>query len=272
MDDVISRLNVRESGRPDGQPILFAHGFGCDQHMWRFVAPAFEDDFRVVLFDHAGAGSSDPTAYDPQRHGSLTGYAEDVLAVCAALDLREVVLVGHSVSAMIVALAALAEPERVARLVMVGPSPRYIDDRDYVGGFSEADIDELLESLDSNYLGWSSAMAPVIMGNPDRPSLGEELTESFCRTDPAIARRFAEVTFTSDNRSELPLVRTPTLVLQCRNDAIAPVGVGEYVARTMPEATLVLLDATGHCPNLSAPDETIAAMSPFVRGEALVAS
>jgi sigma-B regulation protein RsbQ len=270
MHDILARHNVRVSGRPDGQPMLFAHGFGCDQNMWRFVAPSFEDSFRVVLFDYAGAGQADPGAYDPERHGSLEGYAEDVLAICRALDAEDVIFVGHSVSAMIGALADLAEPERFAKLVMIGPSPRYIDDEGYVGGFSDQDIHELLDSLDSNYLGWSTAMAPVIMGNPDRPELVAELTESFCRTDPDVARRFAEVTFTSDNRAELPRVRTPTLVLQCTHDAIAPVSVGTYVADTLPHASLVMLDATGHCPNLSAPEETVAAISPFIRDDALV--
>jgi sigma-B regulation protein RsbQ len=232
--------------------------------MWRFVAPAFEDAFRVILFDHAGAGGSDPADYDSERHAALEGYAEDVLAICRALDLTDVIFVGHSVSSMIGALAALAEPDRFAKLVMVSPSPRYIDDEGYRGGFSEEDVRELLDSLDSNYLGWSSAMAPVIMGNADRPELSAELTESFCRTDPEIARRFAEVTFTSDNRADLHLVRTPTLVLQCTHDAIAPVSVGEYVAATLPHASLVLLDATGHCPNLSAPEETIAAIKSFL--------
>jgi sigma-B regulation protein RsbQ len=268
MEDVLQRHRVQVTGRPDGQPLVFAHGFGCDQHMWRHVAPAFEDDFRVVLFDHAGAGRSDRSAYDPVRHSTLQGYADDVLAILHALDAHDVVLVGHSVSSMIAALAARTEPDRFAKLVMVGPSPRYIDDEGYVGGFSEADIHDLLESLDSNYLGWSSAMAPAIVGNPDRPELGEELTESFCRTDPELARRFAEVTFTSDNRADLPSVTTPTLVLQCREDVIAPVSVGEYVARTLPHASLVLLDATGHCPNLSAPEQTVAAIAPFVRGDA----
>ena len=224
--DILARHNVRVSGRTDGQPLLFAHGFGCDQNMWRFVASAFEDSFRVVLFDYAGAGNADPAAYDHDRHGSLEGYAEDVLAICHALEAEDVIFVGHSVSSMIGVLADLAEPDRFAKLVMVGPSPCYINDEEYVGGFSAEDIRELLDSLDSNYLGWSSAMAPVIMGNGDRPELGEELTESFCRTDPTIARRFAEVTFTSDNRAELARVRTPTLVLQCMQDAIAPVSVG----------------------------------------------
>ncbi len=244
--------------------MLFAHGFGCDQNMWRYVAPRFEDDFRVVLFDHAGAGHADPDAYDPERHTSLAAYAEDVLEICRVLELRDVVFVGHSVSAMIGALAAIEEPDRFAKLVMVGPSPRYIDDGGYVGGFSEADIKELLESLDSNYLGWSTAMAPVIMGNAERPELGQELTESFCRADPGIAKRFAEVTFLSDNRDDLAKVRIPTLVLQCSNDVIAPNSVGAFVHERIPGSTLVTLEATGHCPNLSAPEETTAAIRQFV--------
>lgn len=263
--DPLSRNNVRVSGRLDGQPMLFSHGFGCDQHMWRFVAPEFEDDFRVVLFDHVGAGASDLSAYDPEKYSTLGGYATDVLEIIEALDLRDLIFVGHSVSAMIGMLAEIEEPDRFAKLVMVGPSPRYIDDSTYVGGFAEPDIRELLDSLDSNYLGWSSAMAPVIMGNADRPELGQELTESFCRTDPAIARRFAAVTFLSDNRDDLPRVSTPTLVLQCSSDVIAPSSVGHYVHERIPGSTLVTLQATGHCPNLSAPAETTAAIAAFVR-------
>jgi sigma-B regulation protein RsbQ len=263
---VVDRNNVKETGRIDGQPMLFAHGFGCDQHMWRYVAPRFEDRFRLVLFDHVGAGESDLSAYDPDRYSSLAGYADDVLEICRELDLRDVIFVGHSVAAMIGALAARREPERFAKLVFVGPSPRYIDEGSYVGGFSADDIEELLDSLDSNYLGWSQAMAPVIMGNPDRPELGAELTESFCRTDPDIARRFARVTFLSDNRTDLGAVTTPTLVLQCTNDAIAPVVVGQYVTDALPNASMVLLEATGHCPNLSAPEQTADAIDAFVRG------
>jgi sigma-B regulation protein RsbQ len=244
--------------------MVFAHGFGCDQNMWRFVAPAFEDRYRVVLFDHVGAGGSDLSAYDEVRYASLQGYADDVLELCEELDLEDVVFVGHSVSGMIGVLAAKSQPARFAKLVLVSPSPRYLDDEGYVGGFRPADIDELLESLDSNYLGWSSAMAPVIMGNPDRPELGAELTESFCRTDPDIARRFARVTFLSDNRVDLTDVPVPALVLQCSSDAIAPVAVGEYVHRALPESSLVVLRATGHCPNLSAPEETVAAMEAFL--------
>jgi sigma-B regulation protein RsbQ len=244
--------------------MLFAHGFGCDQNMWRFVAPAFEYTNRVVLFDHVGAGRSDLSAFDPERYSDLRGYAGDVLEICRALDLDDVVFVGHSVSAMIGVLAAIEEPKRFSRLVLVGPSPRYTDDGEYVGGFTTADIDGLLESLDSNYLGWSSAMAPVIMGNPDRPELGDELNNSFCRTDPTIASHFARVTFTSDNRSDLAAVRVPTLILQCREDAIAPAFVGAYVQSEIQGSTLVELDATGHCPNLSAPEETVSAIKSFL--------
>jgi sigma-B regulation protein RsbQ len=264
MVGIRERHNVRVTGSADAQPMVFAHGFGCDQNMWRYVAPRFEDDFRVVLFDHVGAGGSEVASYDPARYSSLSAYAEDVLEICRELDLRDVIFVGHSVSAMIGALAAAEEPDRFDKLVMVGPSPRYIDDDGYVGGFAESDITELLDSLASNYLGWSSAMAPAIMGNPDRPELGQELTESFCRTDPEIARQFAGVTFLSDNRADLRRVTTPTLVLQCTNDAIAPVAVGQYVRDNLPNAQLVLLDATGHCPNLSAPDETANAIATFV--------
>jgi sigma-B regulation protein RsbQ len=261
---VAERNNVVEHGDPRGQPIVFAHGFGCDQNMWRFVWPAFAGERRVILFDHVGAGGSDAAAYDPERYGSLQGYAGDVLEICHELELTDVVFVGHSVSAMIGALAAAAEPERFARLVLVGPSPRYVDDGDYVGGFTREDVDGLLESMDSNYLGWSSAMAPVIMANADRPQLGKELTNSFCRADPEIARRFARVTFLSDNRADLARVRTPSLVLQCADDVIAPRAVGEYVHARLVGSRLVLLEATGHCPNLSAPEETVAAIAAYL--------
>jgi sigma-B regulation protein RsbQ len=261
---VTTRNDVRVSGVLDGRPMVFAHGYGCDQNMWRFVTPAFQDTYKVVLFDHVGSGKSDLSAYTDDRYSTLDGYASDVLEIIHEHDLRDVIFVGHSVSAMVGILAAIREPERFDRLVLVGPSPRYIDEDGYVGGFGRSDIEEMLDSLDSNYLGWSSAMAPVIMGNPDRPELGSELTNSFCRTDPEIARKFARVTFLSDNRDDLPRLRTPALILQCSEDVIAPSEVGSYVHKNAANSTLVTLQATGHCPNLSAPDETVAAIKAYL--------
>ena len=266
MSAVLKRNNVRIIGRGE-QPMMFAHGYGCDQSMWRFITPAFESRYRIVLFDHVGHGGSDAAAFDGARYGTLNGYAEDVLAICRELDLKDVIFVGHSVSAMIGVLAAIAEPERFDRLVLIGPSPRYINDGDYVGGFNPEDIEGLLDFLDSNHLGWSSTMAPVIMGNPERPELGAELTNSFCRTSPDIAKHFARVTFLSDNRADLPKVRTKALILQCSQDAIAPETVGRYVHQNLPDSRFVQLAATGHCPNLSAPEETIAAMEAFLRDQ-----
>ena len=244
--------------------MMFAHGFGCDQNMWRHVAPAFAEAYRIVLFDQVGAGDSDHAAYNRAKYGSLHGYADDVLEICRELELHDVIFIGHSVSAMIGVLAAVEEPERFAKLVLVGPSPRYIDDDDYVGGFTREDIEGLLESLDSNYLGWSAAMAPAIVGAAQPDELKEELTNRFCRTDPEIAKHFARVTFLSDNRADLADVVTPALVLQCSDDVIAPHAVGEYVHRQIRGSELVLMEATGHCPNLSAPEETVAAIQSFL--------
>lgn len=246
--------------------MVFAHGFGCDQSMWRDIAPEFERDFRVIVFDHVGAGRSDLSAYDSAKYSRLEGYAADVVEIGRALELEGAVFVGHSVSAMIGALACIAAPDMFSQLVMIGPSPRYIDDpkADYVGGFSHPQVEELLDFLAENHLGWSAAMAPAIMGNPDRPELGEELQNSFCSTDPDIAGEFARVTFFSDNRGDLPLVGARTLVLQCKEDIIAAQSVGEYVHAKIPQSEYVLLDATGHCPHLSEPAQVIAAMRAFV--------
>lgn len=264
---VLRRNNITVSGAGT-QALIFAHGFGCDQHMWRFVAPAFAERYRLVLFDHVGAGASDLAAYDPAKYATLQGYADDLLEICASLELHGAVFVGHSVSAMIGVLAAIAQPDRFAKLVLIGPSPCYIDDADagYTGGFTRADIGELLDTLESNYLGWSRAMAPVIMGAPEQPELAQELTESFCRADPAIARRFARATFLSDNRADLPLVQTPALIVQCAQDVIAPLEVGAYVHGQLRDSRLVTLQTTGHCPHLSAPAATIAAMQQFLSG------
>ena len=245
---------------------MFAHGFGCDQNMWRFVEPAFESEFRTVLFDHVGAGGSDLKAYDKTKYSTLTGYADDVVEIGRELGLKDAVFVGHSVSSMIGALAAQRAPGMFGKLVMVGPSARYINDGDYVGGFERGDIDSLLETLESNYLGWSSSMAPAIMGAPGQPELGVELTNSFCRTDPEIAKHFARVTFLSDNRADLSRLQTPTLILQCTDDLIAPQAVGDYMKRTIPNATLRLIENTGHCPHLSAPSASRAAVDEFLGG------
>ncbi|HJQ54327.1 MAG TPA: alpha/beta hydrolase [Gemmatimonadaceae bacterium] len=260
---VLTRNNVKVSGHGT-QPMLFAHGFGCDQNMWRFMTPAFAEDYKIVLFDYVGSGKSDLKAYDARRYSTLEGYAQDVLDVIHALDIRDVVFVGHSVSGMIGVLAANREPSLFAHLVMVGPSPRYINDESYVGGFEKRDIEELLDTMDKNYIGWANFLAPAIMKNPDRPELSAELTESFCSTDPVIARRFAEATFFADNRGDLHKVKVPSLVLQCSDDIIAPDSVGDYLARQLPGSTLHNLQATGHCPHMSHPEETIAAVKAYL--------
>jgi sigma-B regulation protein RsbQ len=253
------------STRGDGAPTLvFAHGFGCDQSMWRFLAPHYAATQRTVCYDLAGSGRSDLAAYDRVKYGSLQGHADDLIDVIRASPEGPVVFVGHSVSSMIGLLAGIQAPELFAAQIWLGPSPCYINDGDYVGGFTRADIDSLLETLDSNYLGWASAMAPAIMGAPGQPELAEELTNSFCRTDPGIATHFARVTFLSDNRADVAQLQLPTLVLQCSDDLIAPTSVGEFLHRTLPRGTLRIIDNVGHCPHLSAPAASIRAMDEFL--------
>jgi sigma-B regulation protein RsbQ len=259
----VERNNVQVRGA-GAQAMVFAHGFGCDQNMWRFVAPEFETDFKTVLFDNVGAGRSDLSAYDPEKYADLAGYADDLIELLRELDLTGTVFVGHSVSAMVGVLASLKAPELFSKLILVGPSPRYVDDDDYVGGFGAPQIEELLEFLAENPMAWSQAMAPAIIGNPDRPELAEELTASFCRTDPTIATAFARVTFLSDNRADLPKVTTPALILQCSDDIIAPLAVGQYVHDHIAGSEFIVLAATGHCPNLSAPAEVTSAIRAYV--------
>ena len=261
---IADRMNVNVTGPPDGRPLVLAHGFGCDQTLWRRVAPRLAERFRVVLFDYVGAGGSDRSAYDPERYATLDAYAEDLVGLVEELDLRDVAIVGHSVSSMIGAMAQVAAPERITALVMVGPSPRFVDDGDYLGGFTREEVDGLIAALATNLTAWSQSMAPVIMGNPDRPELGRELAAVFCTMDLEMAVNFARATFLSDTRHVLPKVTAPTLVLQCREDAIAPESVGRYVAAKIHEAKYVLLQATGHCPNLSAPHETAAQIEAFL--------
>jgi sigma-B regulation protein RsbQ len=261
--DVLKRNNVKVFGK-GSQTMLFAHGFGCDQNMWRYVTPAFENDYRIVLFDYVGAGKSDLEAYNKERYSSLQGYAQDVIEICNALELKDVIFVGHSVSSMIGALAAIKKPDYFSNIIMVGPSPRYLNDKNYLGGFNQQDITDLLNTMDSNYIGWANYLAPAIMKNPDHPELGAELTQSFCSTDPVIARQFAEVTFLSDNRRDLVHVKTPSLIMQCSQDIVAPVEVGQYLHQNLPNSTLKLMNATGHCPHMSAPEETIEVIKEYL--------
>ena len=265
---VALRNNVHVSGTGP-TTMLFAHGFGCDQHMFRLLAPRFADRYKVVLFDLVGSGGSDLSAYDTTKYSTLQGYADDVLEIIEEFAEGPVIFVGHSVSAMIGMLADVKAPERFAAHVMVGPSPCYINDGDYLGGFTRADIDSLLETLEGNYLGWSSNMAPAIMGVPDQPELAVELTNSFCRTDPDIAKQFARVTFLSDTRADLPRLATPTLILQCSDDLIAPMKVGEFLHATLPNSTLAIIENVGHCPHLSAPSDSASAMEAFLLKEGL---
>jgi sigma-B regulation protein RsbQ len=263
MVSIRERNNVKIFGEGE-QVMLFAHGFGCDQNMWRYLTPAFEKDYRIVLFDYVGAGKSDKRSYNKERYASLHGYAQDVLDICNELHLKDVIFVGHSVSAMIGLLAAIDSPQYFNKMIMVGPSPCYLNDGDYVGGFTRKDIEGLLDTMEKNYIGWANFLAPNIMGNTDRPQLGQELTESFCSTDPLIARQFAEATFFSDNRNDLKKVKIPSLILQCSEDIIAPLEVGNYLSQELPQSTLRVMKATGHCPHMSEPEETIHYMKEFL--------
>jgi sigma-B regulation protein RsbQ len=263
MNPVIKRNNVKVIGNGQ-QVMLFAHGFGCDQQSWQFIIDSFSDSSKVILFDYVGAGKSDLSQYDKVKYGTLNGYAQDVLDICEALDLQDVIFVGHSVSSMIGVLAAIAKPDYFKKLIFIGPSPRYLNDENYVGGFEAEDLASLFDFMDSNYLGWSSQLAPVIMGNADKPELGAFLTNSFCMTDPDIARQFARVTFYSDNRDDLGKLNIDSLTLQCSDDIIAPLAVGDYMKANVPGNALTVLTATGHCPHISAPEETINAIKAYL--------
>ena len=261
----IQMRNNVVTGGAGSATMIFAHGFGCDQNMWRYLVPAFNDRFKTVLFDLVGSGKSDLSAYDKAKYNSLHGYAADLLEIVDEFAHGPVVLISHSVSSTIGMLATIQAQHRFDAHVMVGPSPCYINDDDYIGGFSRSDIDGLLDTLESNYLGWSSTMAPVIMGAPDRPELGIELTNSFCRTDPEIAKHFARVTFMSDHREDVAKAKTPALILQSTDDLIAPLAVGEFMRRTLPDSVLEVIDNVGHCPHLSAPSASVAAMERFLQ-------
>jgi sigma-B regulation protein RsbQ len=263
MESILTRNNVKVSGK-GSKPIIFAHGFGCDQNMWRFITRAFENEFKIILFDYVGAGKSDVKFYNEERYSTLEGYAQDVLEICEALKLRDAVFVGHSVSSMIGMLAAVEKPEYFSNIIMVGPSPCYINDEGYIGGFERKDIEGLIQTMENNYIGWANFMAPSIMGNNERPELGEELAESFCSTDPLIANQFAKATFFSDNRKDLTKLKVPSLILQCSEDIIAPLSVGDYLSANLKDATLKVMNAKGHCPHMSEPEETITLIKEYL--------
>jgi sigma-B regulation protein RsbQ len=263
-ENIITRNNVKTWGKGT-QTLLFAHGFGCDQNMWRYVTPAFENEYNIVVFDYVGAGKSDIKSYNPERYSNLNGYALDLLEICQALSLKDVIFVGHSVSSMIGLLAAIKEPDYFSNLILIGPSPCYINDGAYKGGFERKDIEELLDTMDKNYIGWANFLAPAIMKNSERPELGQELTDSFCSTDPRIAKQFAMATFFSDNRKDLLKLNKPSLIMQCSDDLIAPYEVGNYLNAHLKNSTLKVLKATGHCPHMSEPEETIAVMRVYLQ-------
>ena len=269
----LERSNVTISGAsgPGTQTIVFLHGLGGDQTMWRLLAPAFEDRYRVVLLDLIGAGKSDLAAYKPTTaHGTLAGHATDLLDVMSALALHDAIFVGHSVAAMIGVMAAVREPERFAKMVLISPSPRFINEGGYTGGFEQQDINELLGAMEADYHGWSQAISPVMMGKDERPELVLELTNSFVRTNPEIAKHFARVTFFSDTRTELGFLTIPTLVVQSAHDVIAPLAVGHYINEQLADSRLVVVETGGHCPHLSAPQETLRAMDHFLHRETVM--
>lgn len=270
MDKSVAVRNFVKITGEGRQPMMFAHGFGCDQNMWRFTAPLFEDQFKVILFDHVGCGRSDIKAYNVERYRTLEGYAKDIVEIAEAYDLRNIIFVGHSVSSMIGILAAKMAPDRFSRLVLLVPSACYVDAApDYVGGFSRADLEGLLDLMEKNFVGWASFLAPLVMKNDDQPDLQKELATSFCAADPSIARRFAAVTFLSDHRADLHGVIQPSLILQCSDDAIAPASAIEFVHRQLPKSTLHILKATGHCPHMTHPGETAAAIKNYLETEGL---
>lgn len=254
--DVLARHNVKIFGKGT-QPLLFSHGLGCDQNVWHLIVPAFQNDYKIILFDFIGSGQSDISSYNKEKYASLHGYADDVLAICEKLQLKEVILVGHSVSSVIGILAAIKNPTVFSRLIMIGPSPRYINEPGYIGGFEKDEIDELLALMRDNYRDWAAFFGPKAMANPERPELSENLIDSLCTADPAITYDFAKATFLSDNRNDLPILKTPSLILQTAEDIVAPLQVGEYMHKNIPGSTLCNMNATGHFPHLSAPQETI---------------
>lgn len=261
--NILKRNNVQIFGEGD-KTILFAHGFGCDQNMWRYITPAYKENYKIVLFDYVGCGNSNLGSYNDERYSTLNGYAHDIIEICNALNLKDIIFAGHSVSAMIGVLAYVQAPQLFQKMIFVCPSPRYINDEGYIGGFEKQELEELLHLMDSDYMGWAGFLAPIVMKNHDKPELTEELKKSFCSADPVITKKFAQVTFFSDNRKDLNNINIPTLILQCAHDLIAPNEVGDFVHKNIPGSTLVNMEATGHCPHMSHPEETIKKINEFL--------
>lgn len=246
--------------------VLFAHGYGCDQTVWQRVRPAISALTTTVAFDITGAGLSDLSHFQPHgRHSSLEGYACDLIEVCEALDTRSITLVGHSVSAIIGVIAAVKKPDLFDSLVLVAPSACYLNLRDYQGGLDEQQLAGLMELMGSNFSNWADVVTPIIMGNPDRPALATELSHSFCRWNEAAAKHFAYLTFMSDCRSYLPLVKPDCLIIECIDDAIAPRSAVAHLHGALPRSAAVKLQAQGHCPHVSAPQETAQAITRHLR-------
>jgi len=265
MVDVLTRNNVNIRGN-GSKTILFAPGFGCDQNVWNLIVKDFEREYQVILFDYVGLGNSSIKDFDPVRYSTLNGYAQDVLDICHALNLEKVIFVGHSVSSMIGALASIKQPNYFEQLVMVGPSPCYLNDPPkYFGGFEKEELHGLIDMMEKNYIGWASMFASTVINNPARPDLNQEMENRFCSTDPVIARSFAEATFFADHRNDLKSVTTPSLILQCQNDLIASIQVGEYLHEHLPKSELKIMKATGHCPHLSHPEETCTIIKEYLK-------
>ena len=260
--DVLKRNNVKILG--SGRPIIFAHGYGLNQNMWQHITPAFAENNQIILFDHVGAGESDISSYNRTKYNSLHGYAADLIEICETLKLEKPIFIGHSVSSMIGILAAIQKPELFEKIILIGPSACYLNRDGYLGGFNQEDIENLLFTIDENFYGWATSMAPALMNNPEKPDLASDLAKTFCKVKPEIASHFARVTFLTDNRSHLNKVKVPTLILQATEDLVAPANVGQFIKDQITGSQLIKLKATGHFPSLSAPEETIKAIKSFI--------
>jgi sigma-B regulation protein RsbQ len=265
---VVQRYNVRSLGTGPAT-LLFCNGYGCNQHVWSHLVPALLPGHRLVFFDQVGTGGADPAAYDPHKYATLHGYAQDVVAICEALALQEVTIIGHSEGALVALLATIAAPHYFTQAVLLAVSPSHLNQPGYYGGFDEADVRELLAAASANYWHWATKLAFLLMGEGQAAALGHELATQFCQADQAIAQQAAYVTFLSDHRADLPRVSVPTHLLQCADDVAVPAEVNTYLLAHLPQATLTLLPTTGHCPHLSAPQYVLAALQQVLAAASL---